>query len=599
MQLRPYQQEAINATYQWLRTHSGNPCIVAPTGSGKSPIIATICRDAVKLWHGRVLVLAHVKELLEQTANTLRKIDPTLDIGVYSAGLNSRDTSQSVIVAGIQSIYNKAFDMGKFNLILVDECHLLPPDGEGMYQTFLSDARLVNPKIRIIGLTATPYRLKSGRLCGPDTLLNEISYEIDVQTLIEQGFLCPLISKSGRKKVDFGGLHIRQGEYIQSEMDELFNTHDNVQSACNEMINLCCDRHHVLIFACSVKHAQNIKETIEKVTSQECGIVTGETPAREREMLLRRFRHERIRGDLFGITEKSPLKYLVNVNVLTTGYDEPRTDAVVLLRPTASAGLYAQMVGRGFRLHDSKTNCLILDYGGNILRHGPVDSIRIKEKDPSECSEGTAPVKECPKCCTIVHAAVATCPDCGYEFPKKDENEKHDASAADTGILSGEIVDTTYQVEEVYYSVHQKRNTEEAAPKTVKIEYKVGFNHYVREWVCPEHRGYAREKFKTWWKSRSNEPVPESAREAAEIANLGGCAKPISITVRSVTGEKFTNVVRYELPDEKPELVDRVDPFTHEKLSFDTAEAMEREPGGDDEPYAYYGGVFKPEEIPF
>lgn len=597
MQLRPYQQEAINATYQWLRTHQGNPCIVAPTGSGKSPIIATICRDAVSLWNGRVLVLAHVKELLEQTANTLRRIDPTLDIGVYSAGLNSRDTSQQVIVAGIQSVYNKAFDIGKFNLVLIDECHLLPPDGEGMYQTFLSDARLVNPKIRIIGLTATPYRLKSGMLCGPDTLLNEISYEIDVKTLIEQGFLSPLHSKAGRKQADFTGLHSRQGEYIQSEMDELLNTQDHVSAACNEIVNLCEHRHSVLLFACSVQHAQRIKETIEKITSMGCGLITGDTPSRERELIIRRFKGEKIRGDLFGLTEKSPLKFLVNVNVLTTGFDAPNIDCVVLLRPTLSAGLYAQMVGRGFRLHESKKDCLVLDYGGNILRHGPVDAIQIKENESGGGGSGTAPVKECPKCCTIVHAAVSLCPDCGYEFPRKEEEEKHDAKAANTGILSGEVVDTTYRVEDVYYSVHRKRDADENAPRSVKVEYKVGFNQYVREWVCPEHQGYAHEKFRFWWKNRSNEPIPQNAPEAVDIASRGGCAKPLTITVRSITGEKFTNIVQYDLPNEKPPLMDRQrDPFMDDEFVLTSTE---REPGADDAIYEAYGTPFKPEDIPF
>ncbi len=214
MILRPYQEAAICAVYEFLRTKMMNPCIVAPTGCGKSLLIATICHDAVTKWSGRVLVLAHVKELLEQTASTLRRIAPDLEVGVYSAGLGKRDTNKAVIVAGIQSVYKKACDLDRFDLIIVDECHLLPPDGEGMYQTFFRDAKVVNPNVRLIGLTATPYRLKSGMLCGPKNLLNEVCYEIGVKELIEQGFLCPLKSKSGRHKVDCGGLHVRAGEFV-------------------------------------------------------------------------------------------------------------------------------------------------------------------------------------------------------------------------------------------------------------------------------------------------------------------------------------------------------------------------------------------------
>ena len=117
-----------------------------------------------------MLVLAHVKELLEQSAATLRTIAPDLDVGVYSAGLRRRDTDHPVIVAGIQSVYKRACELDAFDLILVDEAHLLPPDGEGMYQNFLADAKIINPNVRLIGLTATPYRLKSGMLCDPEQL---------------------------------------------------------------------------------------------------------------------------------------------------------------------------------------------------------------------------------------------------------------------------------------------------------------------------------------------------------------------------------------------------------------------------------------------
>ncbi len=290
MQLRPYQQAAIDAVYHFLRMKKGNPCVVLPTAAGKTPLAATICRDAVQKWRGRVLVISHVKELLEQAADKLQMICPNVKVGVYSAGLKSRETDAPIIVAGIQSVYKKACELDRFDLIIVDECHLLPPDGEGMYQTFFRDAKVVNPNVRLIGLTATPYRLKSGMLCGPDNLLNEVCYEIGVKELIEQGFLCPLKSKSGRHKVDCEGLHIRAGEFVAAEVDELMNTTDNVNAAVREIVTMTRDRHSVLIFAASVEHANRIKETIEKLTQQECGLVTGDTPAMERDHILRRFK---------------------------------------------------------------------------------------------------------------------------------------------------------------------------------------------------------------------------------------------------------------------------------------------------------------------
>ncbi len=551
MILRPYQEAAICAVYEFLRTKMMNPCIVAPTGCGKSLLIATICHDAVTKWSGRVLVLAHVKELLEQTASTLRRIAPDLEVGVYSAGLGKRDTNKAVIVAGIQSVYKKACDLDRFDLIIVDECHLLPPDGEGMYQTFFRDAKVVNPNVRLIGLTATPYRLKSGTLVGPDNLLNEICYEIGIKELIEQGFLCPLKSKSGRHKVDCSELHVRAGEFVASEVDELMNTTDNVDAAVREIISMTRDRNSVLIFGASVDHATRIKETIQRFTSQECGLVTGDTPAGDRERILRRFKGESFAKDLLG-TETGPLKYLANVNVLTTGFDAPNIDCVVLLRPTASPGLYYQMTGRGFRLHETKTDCLVLDYGGNILRHGPVDAILVKEK--SGKGGGDAPAKECPKCLALVHAAIAFCPDCGFEFPLP-ERDTHDGIASNEGILTGEVTDTDWDVENVSYSVHTKRGASDSDPRTMRVDYRVGFHQYQSEWVCPEHSGWARKKFEKWWADRSNDPPPESADRAVKLAEAGSLSIPTSIVVRKVGGEKFDRIIKYTLPTDKPPAV--------------------------------------------
>lgn len=542
MILRLYQQSAVDAVYQHLRTRDDNPCVVIPTGGGKTPVMATLCRDAVGRWEGRVLILAHVKELLEQTAATLNRMASDIDVGVYSAGLRRRDTSHPVIVAGIQSVYKRACDLDAFDLVIVDEAHLLPPDGEGMYQSFLTDARTINPNIRLIGLTATPYRLKSGMLCAPDHLLNHVCYEMGVKELITAGYLCPLKTKAGRTKADCGGLHIRAGEFVGSEVEELMDTDELVHAACREVIAMTGDRRSVLIFAASVAHAEHVQQRLQELTGDECGLITGGTPAAERDRTIARFKRQQVATDLFGNSEP-PLKYLVNVNVLTTGFDAPNVDCVVLLRPTASPGLYYQMVGRGFRLHPDKHDCLVLDFGGNIIRHGPVDAIQITERP---ASGGDAPAKECPDCQAVIHAAYAVCPDCGFEFPSPERN-KHETRASSEGILSGEITDEQFEVQDVSYSVHIKRDASADTPKTMRVDYRLGLNHWQSEWVCFEHSGYARQKAIAWWKQRSPDPVPESAQRAVEIAEAGGVALAEEITVRSVSGEKYDRIIAYKL----------------------------------------------------
>ncbi len=522
--------------------------------TGKSIVIAKIVSDAVKNWNGRVLILAHVKELLEQNAGKIRALCPELKIGIFSAGLKSRDTSEQVIVAGIQSVYNKACDLGAFDLVLIDEAHLLPPpsskaeDGEGMYRSFMKDMAVINPHVRLIGLTATPYRLKGGLICQPENLLNEICYEVGLKEMIQQGYLSPLVSRAGRAEAKLDGLHVRGGEFINDEVASAMDTDELVSSACREIVDLTRDRKAVLIFTSSVDHCKHVAEKITALSGMGCAMVTGETSSGERAEIISRFKGEYVSADLFG-TPKPPLKFLCNVNVLTTGFDSPNTDCVVLLRPTNSAGLYVQMVGRGTRLSPAtgKQNCLVLDYGGNVLRHGPVDMINIKE--PGAGKGGDAPAKKCPKCLALIHAGYAKCPECGYEFPPPEGNDKLSRNASTAGIISGQVEHTDYEVLDTFYAVHEKRYAEPGTPRTMRVDYRIGFNDFKSEWVCPEHTGYARGKFEKWWRERAalGCPIPTTAHEAVALANEGLLAAPESITVKSVTGEKFDRITGWRL----------------------------------------------------
>jgi DNA repair protein RadD len=301
------------------------------------------------------------------------------------------------------------------------------------------------------------------------------------------------------------------------------------------------DRNSVLIFTSSVEHCQHVADKITEYSRTECGIVTGSTSAGFRAEILSRFKGEEVPADFF--SSKEPLKYLANVNVLTTGFDATNTDCIVLLRPTNSAGLLVQMVGRGTRLHPGKQDCLVLDYGGNIMRHGPVDMIKVKEPGTSN---GEAPAKKCPECLALIHAAYMTCPECGFKFPPPEKSNLN-AHAESSGVLSGQVDYFDFDVHGIEYNVHFKRGAPDDAPKTMRIEYCTGFNQYKSEWVCPEHTGYARRKFEAWWKKRSKVPPPDSAVEAVRLADDGALAKPSKIIVKSVAGEKFDRIVDYEL----------------------------------------------------
>ncbi len=428
-----------------------------------------------------------------------------------------------------------------------------------MYRTFLSEARVVNPNVRLIGLTATPYRMTTGVICGPENLLNHVCYEVGVRELIVQGFLCPLKTKAGRQKVDTSGLHIRGGEFVAGEVEALMDDDSTVRAACREIIDHTQDRRSVLIFAAGVQHARHVQRILGEMR-QECGFVCGETLPFERAGTLQRFRDGK-------------LKYLVNVNVLTTGFDAPNIDCVALLRPTNSPGLYYQMVGRGFRLHPGKADCLVLDFGGNILRHGPVDALQVKQ--PS-MGDGEAPAKECPQCQAVIHAAYAKCPECGYEFPPP-QRQRHDSTATTAGVLSGQAEDTECPVTDVQYSVHVKRDAPEDAPRTMRVEYRIGFNRWQSEWVCFEHTGYARAKAEVWWRQHSNEPVPASVDEAIAVCQAGGVAGTTAVTVRHVSGEKYDRIIACQLGPKPPPL--------------DRSKLVEPAPGGADDypPFVHNG----------
>ena len=558
MDMRPYQQAAVDAVYEHLRTRDDNPCIVLPTGTGKSLVLGKIASDAVSLWHGRVLILAHVKELLEQNADKVRKLCPDLKVGVYSAGLKSRDTSESVIVAGIQSVYDKAHRLGAFDLVVVDEAHLISPEGDGMYRTFLKDMKLMNPLVRVIGLTATPFRLKGGAICRPENILNHVCYEAGLKEMIAQGYLSPLVSRAGHAEADLSTVHTKAGEFVQDELASAMDNEELVNASCEEIVRLTKDRKSVLIFCTSIEHCKHVAERIRFYSNQECAVVTGSTSSGERAEIIARFRGEKIPADLWG-TPRPPLKFLANVGVLTTGFDAPNTDCVVLMRPTQSAGLLLQMAGRGTRLSPAtgKTNCLILDYGSNIMRHGPLDMIKVKEPG-SGGHGGEAPVKKCPKCSALIAAGYGKCPECGYEFPPPERSNLTE-HASNEGVLSGEVRDEEYDVHGVFYEPHVRRNADEGTPRTMRVDYEIGIGQYKSEWVCPEHTGYARQKFLKWWKERAPDgcPIPNTVDEAVSWARAGALATPTHITVRWVTDEKFDRISKVAL-GERPEMTDEL-----------------------------------------
>ncbi|MBO9717477.1 MAG: DEAD/DEAH box helicase family protein [Pseudoxanthomonas sp.] len=498
MELRPYQAQALETLWRYLRNADGNPALVLPTGAGKSPLMAAIATEAVANWNGRVGILAHVQELVEQNAAKLHAYAPDADVGIYAAGLRQRDRFNKILVMQIQSVAEIAHQLGRFDLLLVDEAHRIPLNGEGRYRTFIDACRKFNPDLRVVGLTATPYRLQGQAVpvCGPDYLLSEVAYEARVGDLIRDGYLSRLISRPGATP-DLSGIHTRGGEYVEAELSAAMRAGGLVQRTVADVLERAQGRSAGIVFCVDVAHAEEVLfELMDR----------GETAAIVHQGTKKAERRETIAQYQAGV-----IRWMVNVNVLSEGFDAPHIDCVVMLRPTKSPGLYYQQVGRGFRLAPGKDDCLVLDYAGNVLEHGPVDAIRVRRERPGKAAAvETTRAKECPQCTALLALGVRECPECGHTFGSLDPS--HLDRPVDAPVLSAqqERRIATHAVRSVAF---ERWPGKSGKPPTLRATYQCGLRRF-SEWLCFEHAGMARANAMKWWQERSSAQPPRTVEEA-------------------------------------------------------------------------------------
>ena len=401
--LRDYQRRAIDQLYAWFAAGNyGNPCLVLPTGAGKSHIVAALCKDALQQWpETRVLMLTHVKELIEQNAEKMRQHWPGAPMGIYSASMGKRQLGEPITFAGIQSVRDKARLLGHVDLIVIDECHLVSHKDEGGYRKLIDALMAINPNLRVIGLTATPYRLGHGFITDKPALFDALIEPVSIEELIYKGHLSTLRSKLTATMLSTEGVHKRGGEFIESELQAAVDTDEQNQRVVDEVLRFAGDRRSWLFFCAGVQHAEHVCEVLrQRGVVAEC--VTGATSKTERERILADFKAGKIQA-------------VTNVSVLSTGFDHPGIDLIAMLRPTMSAGLYVQMAGRGLRVTPGKTDCLVLDFAGVVSTHGPITAVQPPKKSGE--TGGEAPSKTCEACGEICHAAVQACPACGHAFP--------------------------------------------------------------------------------------------------------------------------------------------------------------------------------------
>lgn len=531
LMLRPYQETALTNLWNWLTENGGNPLIVLPTGSGKSLVIAEWGRLVFDVDpSARILVVTHVKELVEQNYAEVMGLWPEAPAGIYSAGLGRRDAGAKLLFASIQSIHAKAYKLiQKCDMVLVDEAHLIPRSSDTMYGRFLSDLKTINPHMRVVGLTATPFRLDSGRLDkGEDAMFDGIAHETNVKDLIEAGYLCPPRSYRQKAQIDTSGVGTRAGEFIASQLEAAAMDPAVINAIADRICEAGADRRGWLVFGCTVAHCKALAEALRERGYEGDGVF-GDTDKRTRARLIGDFKTGRLR-------------FLVSQGVLTTGFNARHVDLVALARPTKSTGLYIQMVGRGTRLspETGKTDCLVLDFGGNIARHGPFDDPFIPEKVKG--ASGPAPFKECPECGLACGTMTAVCPGCGFEFPPPERVVR--VAPDEKPILSTEPEWVT--VNHVSYAIHSKPGGQDS----LRVEYHCGLTVH-REWICFDHTGYARTRAEGWWIRRNRSGIPASVAEAHRRACAGELPMPSAIMLRR--NGKFDEIVGYQFAPVAPE----------------------------------------------
>jgi DNA repair protein RadD len=518
MEPRKYQVEAFDKAIAYMSDFPNKHGIIAmPTGTGKSLVIAMVAAFVNLEWDTNVLILSHSESILKQDYRQLAELLP--DIGLYSAGLESR-VIKKVTIAGIQSVYKRPDLFKDVGLVIIDECHSISNENNSMYRQFLGSVGKI-----YLGFTATPYRLSSGLMYGkPTSLFNDLIYDLTTtekfNELIEQGYLCRLKVPSTQLNIDTAGLHHRAGDFIDIELSALIDQEAITEAALRETIYIAeqyqCKKW--IIFAIDIQHAEHIAEPlIEK--GVRAGVV-----------------HSKMDFDkdwVINAHKTGEITALVNVNMLTTGYDDPGIDLIVMLRPTESPVFHVQSAGRGTRIAPGKEFCVFLDFAGNTKRLGAINAVQVKEKYKLDKSIGEPIYKTCPECESLTYPACKVCAECGHEFEFQTKLETHSSRV--------EIISETrrkYEVDSVYYEAIVLPTGVQA----VRCVYRAGLQSY-NELLCLNHLGYARTRAVQVLRYRGASEA--SLKNCEEFLNTDQeLTKPLRVLVDF--SQKYPRIMKYE-----------------------------------------------------
>jgi DNA repair protein RadD len=526
---RPYQNDAVTAIFAYYAKGGvGNPVVAMPTATGKSLVIAEFIKFVLQRWpRQRIICLTHVKELIKQNEEKLREQWPQVPLGIFSAGLGQREVNFPVVYGGVASVVNCVEKFGWRDLMLVDEAHLISPKENTNYQNVIKRLRVINPAMKVIGFTATPYRMGQGMITD-GSIFTDVCFDLcsfkEFNKLINDGFLVAPIPKSTATAIDTSKVKITAGEFNQGDLQKAVDIDSVTYAACRETVEEGFDRKCWLTFASGIEHAEHIASIFQSM-GIDAATVHSKMPAQEATNRINAFK-------------EGKLRCIVNYGKLTTGFDHPPIDLIVMLRPTMSTGLWVQMLGRGTRpsLETHKENCLVLDFARNTIRLGPINDPVIPRKRVKGDVPGVAPIRICPQCGVYNHARSTECSACGFVFPKIEK--LFNTAGTDELIRRDEPIVGHFDVQRVIYNRHQKMGK----PPMIKVSYFCGL-HLFSEWICFEHGGFATKKAHDWWKARTGLKVaPPSTDEALKFVSQLRVPKRIRVW----SNKKYPEVLGYE-----------------------------------------------------
>lgn len=500
IQLRPYQQEAVDACLTFWRNGGRNGLLVLPTGAGKSLTMASLVQRVRREFGGaRPLIMAHRSGLIEQNHGALLKLWPDAPVGIVAAQLRKNQVKTPITFGTVLTVKNKLPKLGLRQILIIDEAQFISHRDDTTYRRIVKHFEKTTDDMCVLGVTATPFRLSTGRLdenYGDHPALFEgVIYEKPVRELIDEGYLSPLVTRAPKTQVSGDGVRKSGGEYVASELGRAVNIADVNDAAVAEIIEAGRDRKGWLVFCVGIGHAEAVAEKI-KAAGVSCAVLTSKTDYSEREAITKAY-------------QKGELRCLVNVSILTEGFDAPHTDLLAILRPTLSLGLHIQILGRGMRLAEGKSNCLVLDFARNTERLGPID---VADGGKEKGAGSPPPGKTCPSCEAIIATGYLKCPECGYDFPAPVLNIA--ATASNAAIFSDQENAEWLDVTSVSIAPH----TSSKSGKTMlRVDYQCGLTKSVSKYVCLEHEpdNWAFKLAQRWWgKHAAGSEPPATVAEA-------------------------------------------------------------------------------------